>query len=494
MILPALVALTVAGGLLARGCWDLWAQSLVHMAVAAGLTLWLASRVMLGYVPLPSRRNLLWTGGLLLLSGAAVWLSPIRDLSVPYWHNFLCALWIFPVITALSKDERFYIDEAVRAAAWVLMILACYQRVVLGDVRPESALVNVNVYAGTVLLLLPLAVEKRDWLLATGLLLNLWWASSVGAWLGLCAAVILTTPWRGGFRLWGGLAGALLCMVLIYNKFQSPDVLNRWTWWSAAAGMIFDRPLTGFGPGAYAYVLQSYKEAGGLGTIFAHQYLLETAAGFGLPFAVLWFAGLWHCLQSSKSYKRFGALALLVHSLWDWPLSLPANLWLFSYFAASSISEGSEGVNVRSRYRLPLCALIVALGALVTMRVWNIWAADRAKVRSAAAMQEGDLSRARAEALRALRLRPEDHEIHLLLSAVHTRHAAATVPDHGPALEAAAGHLERASRLNPYRPATWTELALALRKLGRDREAGEALARGARWCPRLEAPPAAEPR
>ncbi|MEE8424997.1 MAG: hypothetical protein V3S11_04175, partial [Elusimicrobiota bacterium] len=64
MILPALVALPAALGLLLRGSWDVWAQTVIHVAAAGGTTLWLLSRTFVGYLPLPSRRNMAWTAAL----------------------------------------------------------------------------------------------------------------------------------------------------------------------------------------------------------------------------------------------------------------------------------------------------------------------------------------------------------------------------------------------------------------------------------------------
>jgi len=478
MVLTALVALTLAGGLLLRGSWDLWAQALLQLAAIGGLTLWLLSRIAVGHLPLPSRRNLLWAGALLALSALSVWASPLRTTVVPAWHVFLNALWIFPLTAALSKDERFYIDEALRAAAWVLMALAFYQKLRLGEAHPSSALVNPNIFAGTVLMLLPLAVEKRDWLLASGLTLSLWWTGSLGAWLGLFAAVVLTAPWRGGLRLWAGLAGTLICLVLVYDKFQSPEVLDRWVWWEAAARMVADRPWTGFGPEAFARILPAYKPAEGLATTYAHQYYLETAVSFGLPFAALWFGGLWHCLWSGRSHKRFGALAVLIHSLWDWPLSMPANLWLLTYFCASSLSEGWTGINIPSRRRLLAAALTAALGIAAGLHVWRFFAADRAKALAAAAFQEGRAVEAAQEAGEALRRVPGDPETHLLLARISL---AGSAPDFNRAQE----HLERAARLNPYRPATWTELAAVRRALGDEAGAAQALRDGTARLPRL---------
>lgn len=484
-MLPIVVALPVAAGLLLRGSWDLWAQTLVHLGSAAGLTAWLLSRAAAGYLPLPSRRNLAWTAGLAALGAASVWGSPLRALALPDWYNFLNALWLFPVLAAVSKDERGLVDEALRVVAWILMVLAFYQHMRLGDERPASALVNQNIYAGAVLMLLPLAVEKRDWLLAGGLLINLCWARSVGAWLGLSAALLITRRWRGGAGAWLGATGGLLCLILIYNKFQSPEVLNRLSWWGAALEMIYDRPWTGFGPGSFAFVLPAYREGGGLSTLYAHQHFLQLGAEFGLPFALLWCAGLWSLLMRGRtSHKRFAALAALLHAAWDWTLSMPANLWLFSYLAASSLTEESRGINIRSRWKLPAAAAILAAGVLACRSSWDLWAADRARSAADAALAAGRLDEARSLARASLNLVDGHPEAHLLLAAAGIQEAAESGRP-GPPLEAAARELERAAELNPYRAATWRRLEAARDKLGQPELARAALERGARFNARL---------
>src|SRR5207245_1863748 len=116
---------------------------------------------------------------------------------------------------------------------------------------------------------------------------------------------------------------------------QSPDVLDRWRWWQAAWRMAAARPLLGFGPGTYAYAAPAYLPPDhGLSTLFAHQYPLETAAHMGWPFLLIWAVGLAHFLRRGAPHKRFGAVAVLIQSFWDYPLSVYGNLWLFCYLAA----------------------------------------------------------------------------------------------------------------------------------------------------------------
>ncbi|TPW19683.1 MAG: hypothetical protein FD126_2440, partial [Elusimicrobia bacterium] len=326
MPLTALVALPAALGPLLRGSWDPWAQTLVFALSAGGAALWLAVRVCLGYVPLPSPRARAWLAGLAALAALSAARAPLGGEAPFEPLVLLVGLGVVAATAVLSKDERETVDQAVRAAAWVLMTLAVYQRLALNDDRPESALVNANAWAGTVLMLLPVAVDRRDWLLAAGLTLCLWWAASVGAWMAFFVALLLTARWRGEAKTWAALGGALVCLVAVYNKFQSPEVLDRLAWWRAAFEMAADRPWLGLGPGAFAAAFPGYH-GGGLATVYAHQWPLQTAAEYGVPFALLWFAGLWRLLFTARSYKRFGALAALLHSFWDWPLSLPGNFW-----------------------------------------------------------------------------------------------------------------------------------------------------------------------
>lgn len=460
-----------------RGAWDLWAQSLIHLAVVAGLTAWLLARIAVGYVPLPENRTLVWTGLLAALSAASAWASPVPGLARPQWFVFLAGLWLFPAMAALSKDERTGIDQMIRAAAWVLMVLAFYEHFKLHVERPTSALLNQNVYAGAVLMLLPLALERGDWLLGLGLFWSLWWTRSVGAWLGLAGALAITQ--RRASPLWSraGMAVVLICGVVLYGKLETPEVLHRWGWWRAAWAMAVDRPLTGYGPGAFAYVLSAYRRLSpfGLYSLYAHQYLLETAAGFGLPFALLWFGGLWRGLMRGGNYKRFAVIAVLIHSLWDYPLSIPALFWLFCYCSASAIPDSPRGVNLPSSYRPVAAVLVAALGLAFGGNVWSLWAAQRAALRAQESVEAGRFEDARREVERARRLNPLDPESALLAAQIELK-----APAQAGSRLAAAAALEEAVELNPYRPATWTQLAGVYRMMGQDALASRTAERGQR--------------
>lgn len=405
----------------------------------------------------------------------------------PAFFVFLQGLWMFAAMAALSKDERTIIDQLIRVGAWVLMALAFHEHWSLGVERPASALLNQNIYAGAVLLLLPLALERGDWLLGIGLLWSLLWTKSAGAWLGLAGALALTQRRSHPLLAKAGMGVVLVCAVVLYARLDTPEVLHRWGWWKAAWAMAADRPLTGFGPGTYAYVLPAYRHLApyGLYSLYAHQYFLETLAAFGIPFAVVWFSGLWRSAVGEGSFKRFAVVAMLLHSLWDYTLAIPGVFWLFCYCAASAIPDSPRGVNIPSAYKPVAAALALGVGLASMGGVWSLWVADRAVAMAAAAVEEGRLDEARERLETSRRHNPLDPERPLLAAAVELRGAADVSParGHGPWLAAAAA-LEEAVSLNPYRTATWSELAAVYRAMGRAPLAAHVETRAAAVLPR----------
>jgi hypothetical protein len=327
--LSALVALPVALGPIAAG-----SDAAIRAAVWAGTALWLLWRVFVGYLPIPSGRNLLWSAVLAALAG----LAGRQDMMV--------ALWMFPIMTALSKDARGHVDQAVRVSAWLIMALAFYQRWNWAGSAPSSVFPTPAAFAGAALMLIPVALERGDRLLAAGLAAALVWTGSLGAWLGLFSALAVTFRGRNRFWAWLGVAGAAGCAVAVYGQLGSAEWTGRLQEWKEALAMMARRPLLGGGPGAPGE---------------GRQYYLATAAELGIPFALLWFGGLWHSLRG-RSYKQFGLGAVLVQGLWDSPFSSAPNLWLLAYLAASSSSETSEGVAIPSRLR-PWAGLLVLLAA-----------------------------------------------------------------------------------------------------------------------------------
>jgi len=448
-VLAGLVGTIVAAGLLLRGAWDFWAQSVVLLGFLTASAIWLCARLASGWLPRPDTKLLCWAGALMLLSGLSAWASMVPAYSRPAWAAAAAGLALFPAISVLDSEGRARVERFLRAAGWVLVLLAAYQRFD-GETRPAATFLNQNAFAGAILLLLPVASRAGDWALAAGLLLCLWWTRSVGAWLGLSAALILHRRAVGApaFRL-GSTAG-FIGLIAAYAKLQSPETQHRIEWWKAAWRMAASAPWLGLGPGSYAYALPAHvSQQPELSTLFAHQHFLETAAERGWPYALLWIAGLVMLLKPASAGRRFGSVAALMHGLVDYALSVPGVFWLFCASTALAAPESSRSINVPLRWRPVLCAGVIAAAAASGIFIWRGWSADRLRAQAITAIREGRLNEAAAKLESSENLSPHPEAARLRAELLLMRG--------GDAAQAAA-HLRRAIALDPYRASNRTML------------------------------------
>lgn len=482
----ALVGLQVAAGLLLRGAWDAWAQALVLLLIIAGAGLGLAVQSAAGRVRLAARGVSLWVGALILLSLASALTSPVPAYALPAWAAAAVGLWLIPAATFLDADDRILVEQAVRVAAWVLTLLAFYQYL-HGDARPAAAFPNQNVFAGAILLLLPFAVRRRDPLLVVGLLCALWWTRSVGAWLGLAAALLLGRRAVGSAAAWAGALAGCVGLIAAYAKLESPETLHRWAWWAAAWRMGNSAPLLGLGPGSFAYALPAYVPAGsGLSTLYAHQHFLETFAERGGPYLILWVIGLVVLLVRARPGLRVGLVAALVHGLVDYPLSIPGVFWLFCLSAGWTLPESDEAAPVRGAWRISTAIAALAVAAALGFAVERGWRAERLRARAVDDFALGAPARQiAAELAQSERLRHHPETARFSAELALSRAAAGEEP--GRRLVEAAADLELAASLDPYRASNWILLEEVYRRLGRPADAADARRRGALTCPSLRA-------
>jgi len=440
-----------------------------------------------GRAPVPSRGPLIWAAALSALSLLSALMSPVPAYSLASWAAAAAGLWLFPAATLLSSEDRALAERFLHAAAWVLVLLAVYQRRE-GMPRPPSALLNTNIFAGAVLLLLPVAARRRDWVLAFGLLVCLWWTRSVGAWLGLSVAVLLHRKSVGPVAFWAGAVVGFAGLVAAYAKLHSPEVLHRVEWWTAAWRMSASSPWLGLGPGSFAYALHAHGASRPeLNSLYAHSHFLETVAEKGWLYLLVWTAGLASMLRRAGPSRRFGPVAALAHGLVDYPLSIPGVFWLFCLSTALCLPESEEGVAVRGSRKLPGVAFVLVLAWLGGTWTRGNWRADRLRAQAAERLSAGALPDVVEESLAASEdLRPHPEAARLRAELLLSRAG----PGDAPLLSAAANHLERAVSLDPYRSTNWLLLEDVYSRLGRPADAAAARARGARTCPTLRAGPA----
>ena len=313
-----------------------------------------------------------------------------------------------------------------------------------------------------------------------GLIALLGGLASLGAlWL---AAVSL----RGGRRRSAAVVVAVAVLLLVgfgwaaipaatrrhlSTAFAGPmDTSGLYRVDTAAATMraFADRPLMGWGMGAYEDAVPAYKRAhGDVRVRHAESDVLELLAEGGLAGLALvaWLLvevlrGLYRRLTVSRDQFRnalalaaaSGAATLLVHSLLDFNLRLPANALVFAALAGLAASPRTQSRAVGDRWLAGAVALVCAVLALGC-----VWRAVGAR-RSEQALAVRDPVRRLAVLDRTLAAHPYAAEIFRARAQVW-RDLAYRPPGWNEArLARAEADLRRALRLRPRWGEAWADL------------------------------------
>jgi len=133
------------------------------------------------------------------------------------------------------------------------------------------------------------------------------------------------------------------------EKGNIPTLKSRITVWGGIAEMIKDHPLLGTGPGTFATVFTQYQPPGFFSRYFmGHNDYLHFTSETGLPLiavmawmiVALFIRGFKKLNNPSRLVRGItlgamsGITAILVHSIFDFNLHIPANAILFTILAA----------------------------------------------------------------------------------------------------------------------------------------------------------------
>jgi len=161
--------------------------------------------------------------------------------------------------------------------------------------------------------------------------------------------------------LWMGAGPALGRFGTISEEYASVDE-SRWSLWKDTARLIGGHPLLGSGLGTFPVAFTRVQSTFlGRFVNHAHNDYLELASDLGIPAAALFFGSTGALLvrvarkaaSSEVSFERAMALgclgsiaAILLHSLTDFNLYIPANALVFSLILglAASIPVANSGV------------------------------------------------------------------------------------------------------------------------------------------------------
>ena len=213
---------------------------------------------------------------------------------------------------------------------------------------------------GKLLLMIYLAL-----IMGSALILSLSRGGWTGSLIGLTfmAIVLLTNRYFAGRKLIATLAVGFVVAVLVVlastpvverihsldQRTKVPTLKARMTVWGGVVQMIEDYPLVGAGPGNFSTVFTQYQPPGLLHRYTeAHNDYLHFIAEIGLPLiaVIIWMIvalyrkGFRKMQNPSRLVRGItvgamsGIMAILVHSVGDFNLHIPANALLFVVLAA----------------------------------------------------------------------------------------------------------------------------------------------------------------
>lgn len=467
---------------LARGGWDLWAQTLFELLLFGGAGLWCAVKLRRGLV-LKFGSGLMPVLAVLAAAYASCALSPV---GVAGWRAFkwlAAGLAVFVFAPFAGSAGRRAGTFFLLATGWFMMPLAVLQTVKNGVGAATGTYFNPNAMAGFLAMLVPLAFLNGHRVSAAVFALTILLAGARGA----CAALVITGAlyWaaKGSARAkrWALLTVAALGALWLAANFVLEP--HRVTWWSSAWQMFMQRPLVGFGGGMFEYVFPAVHEisSGALGSLYAHSWPLELLSEYGLIgfLAMAWFAarGVW---RAEPSYK-WAAVAVLIVSMQDYVLSVPANFAVFCFLLSSGeMAVAAEPPATLSRgTKLALTGTVLLVVFALCARLPREFMAEKKLLAAMAHYQANRFEQAETAALELCAESPRYAAARLL--AARAQYAQADRARSVPKLFTAAVSYERALELNPYHILAYNELAGIYRMTGQSAAQAELAARRARF-------------
>ncbi len=354
-----------------QSVFDLPLQLAMQGAVLLGCLAWFFIRAYGPGVPAgfaDKKYYPLWAAA--ALSFAALLASPFMGQIVNEWGNYAAGLLIFLFASFLDKEERSRVDAAVLWGGWLVFALAVFQAFVLKNLLANPPLINLNALAFYAVVLIPLALERRNWALAGAMVILVVWTQSLGAALaGLAAAGAYASArlkenkYKENVWLLAGLAALA---IPVFYLLQADSVAGRLAWWKSAWEMFSLRPLCGFGHASFTWAQAAFQPEGAFRehAIYAHNYYLEFLAENGLPAAAAWFWALLAAARSKTGVVKYSIIAALVHSFVDFGLSVPANFWVFCWLLSSPSVERAVFLPSRKTIGSALLAASLLCAAL----------------------------------------------------------------------------------------------------------------------------------
>jgi len=386
---------------LARGSVQGWAITVIHMVTLIALTAILLEKNIAGnwkWIATPLDKPILI---LIILAILSTFFSLHKQTS--FWSTILLFNYLiiyYLVIHTIDTRTRFkQLIYLIIGIATFLSIFGMLKRTGLNpfpwwnytDLKSSiisSTYGNRNHMAGYLEMSIPLImglflIGFRNIKIAFMLCLTLLFFSTLifsysrGGWLGtltgliLMASVLLTNRYFSKKKLIAALTAGFTVIALIVlsstpvveriltfeQSIDMPNHIGRIRVWEEVNKMIKDHPLLGTGPGTFATIFTQYQPPGTTRhfTMAHNDYLHFTAeVGFPLIALIVWitivlFVKGFNKMKSPSRLVRgitlgamSGITAILIHSITDFNLHIPANALLFTVLAAMVVAPEPE--------------------------------------------------------------------------------------------------------------------------------------------------------
>ncbi|OGS21562.1 MAG: hypothetical protein A3J83_06960 [Elusimicrobia bacterium RIFOXYA2_FULL_40_6] len=320
---------------LLNASWDVWSKTLIHL-----LTVVLALVFLIFYLPqkpfnkIPSVAStfFLW----LLLTSVFSQITFNTELELHNWINYII---LFVIILALPEKYVKHSLKFIIAVTSVIVFFGLYQYFIQNQSMPDSTMVNPNILAGYLVLVIPLLFSIHNGntnirklvtlILLVSSVLCLVLTKSLSGFIGLLsAALIIKYRWRGFF------ISITIFLFLLSFKLKDPDVVNRFLWWEACIRIIKDNPLFGTGLGTFQFIYPKYKTSA-LSSLFAHNFYLQLCSEIGIPGLLILITLIFISFkQISNKYIKISLLAILIQNIFEYNLFILANGTLFWFILA----------------------------------------------------------------------------------------------------------------------------------------------------------------
>jgi len=378
---------------LARGSVQGWAITTIHLITLIALTAFLIEKSLnqnWQWIKTPLDKPLLC---LLLICLLSTLFSQHRNTS--FWSMILLLnyLTVFYLVVHTTRT-RSQLRQLIYVIIGVALFISAFGLFKIVGANPfpwwdypdlpsnriASVYGNRNHLAGYMEMALPVSLgfffvgQRADKLflkifLVIFIVMSLIFSLSRGGWLGALAGlafmcgVLLADQYFQKKRLLLFIIGGFFMVAFLIlsstpvvdriltfeRKYEMPSFKGRATIWGGIVKMIQNHPLLGTGPGTFAIAFTRFQPPGQSARYFYghNDYLHSTAeAGLLLVPVIIWmivalFRKGFHKLKNPSRLIRgltlgamAGITAILVHSISDFNLHIPANAILFTILAA----------------------------------------------------------------------------------------------------------------------------------------------------------------